>query len=237
MTPPQGRTIDLNADLGEGCPWDEPLLARVTSASICCGAHAGDRDTILRTLRAAKARGVVVGAHPGYPDREGFGRREQNMSTAEVEQIVVSQINDLIALADEAGALIQFVKPHGALYNQAQRDETIAEGILAAIAPMGLPIVGQPRSRIEALANQRGVRFIAEGFADRRYQPDGRLVPRTEPGAILDDPREIEEQVLRLVDEGIATLCIHGDDPRAVALADRVLLILQRAAIEPRSFI
>jgi 5-oxoprolinase (ATP-hydrolysing) subunit A len=231
------RTVDLNSDLGEGCPWDEPLLARVTSASISCGAHAGDRESILRTLRAAKARGVVVGAHPGYADREGFGRREQKMTAQEVERLVREQLDSFTLLAKEAGATVRYVKPHGALYNQAQREEAIAQGVVAAIAPRGLPILGQPKSCIEAIATHAGVRFIAEGFADRRYRADGRLVPRTEPNAILDDPREIEEQVIRLVDEGLATLCIHGDDPRAVALADRVLAILKKAAIATRSFI
>jgi 5-oxoprolinase (ATP-hydrolysing) subunit A len=234
---PPDRTIDLNADLGEGYPLDEPLLARVTSASICCGAHAGDHDTIAATLRAAVVRGVVVGAHPGYSDREGFGRREQTMSSAEVEHLICTQIDTLAAWASEAGASIRFVKPHGALYNQAQRDDAIAAGIVAAIVPLSLPILGQPRSRIESLAIRAGLRFIPEGFADRRYGADGRLVPRSEPGAILDNPQEIEEQVLRLIEEGIATLCIHGDDTRAVALADRVRAILQRAEIVPRSFI
>jgi UPF0271 protein len=234
---PTGRTIDLNADLGEGFPWDEPILARVTSASVSCGAHAGDRETILLTLRAAKERGVVVGAHPGYPDRDGFGRREQAMPAADVAELVRSQVATLAARADDAGVALRFVKPHGALYNQAQREDAIASGIVTALETLGWPVLGQPGSRLEDLARRAGLRFIPEGFADRRYRPDGRLVPRSEPGAILDDPEEIEAQVLRLVDQGITTICIHGDDPRAVGLSDLVRSVLQRARITPRSFV
>jgi UPF0271 protein len=234
---PSGRAVDLNADLGEGCPWDEAILDRVSSASVCCGAHAGDRETSKRTLQAARARGVVVGAHPGYADREGFGRRDQHLSAAEVEQLVRRQVAELAAMAEELGLALRYVKPHGALYNQAQREEAVAEGIIAALAPWGLPVLGQPGGWLEAVARRRGLRFVAEGFADRRYRPDGRLVPRSEPGAILDDPAAIAAQVLRLVEQGIETLCIHGDDPRAVGLADRVRTVLDREGIAVRSFV
>src|SRR4051812_35707267 len=124
------RTIDLNADLGEGCPWDEAILDHVTSANVCCGAHAGDPETILRTLRAARRRGVVVGAHPGYPDREHFGRQERAISRAEVEALVLEQLDDMERWASEVGVPVRFVKPHGALYNQAQRDPEIAAGLV-----------------------------------------------------------------------------------------------------------
>jgi 5-oxoprolinase (ATP-hydrolysing) subunit A len=231
------RTIDLNADLGEGCPHDEELLDRVSSASVSCGFHAGDRASIVRTLRAAKERGVAVGAHPGFADREGFGRRERDISEAEVGRLIVEQFDALAAMAAEDGMTLRFVKPHGALYNQAQRQDEVAEGVVAAMVRLGLPVLGQPGSVLEARAAAAGVRFVAEGFPDRRYRPDGRLVPRTEPGAVLDDPAEVEAQVVRLVGRGgIATLCIHGDDPRAVRNADLVLTALSRNGIGLTSF-
>ncbi|HEV3120430.1 MAG TPA: 5-oxoprolinase subunit PxpA [Isosphaeraceae bacterium] len=231
------KAIDLNADLGEGFPWDEPLLERVTSASICCGAHAGDPALIMRTLRAARERGVVVGAHPGYADRPSFGRRELALSSHEVERLVIEQVQRLEKLAALVGLELKFIKPHGALYNQAQFQEPIASGVISATRRLGLPVLGQPATHLESMARREGLRFVPEGFADRRYLPDGRLVPRTDPRAILDDPEEARAQVLRLVDAGIQTLCIHGDDPRAVALADRVRGMLDQAAIVRRSFV
>jgi UPF0271 protein len=231
------RTIDLNADLGEGSAWDDELLRRVTSASVCCGAHAGDPATIRRTLGLARARGVAVGAHPGFADREGFGRRERAVSPDEVRQLILAQWDDLAALAAAEGVPLRFVKAHGALYNQAQRDDAIAAGVVSAVATLGRPVLGQPGGRLEAMARGAGLAFVAEGFADRRYRDDGRLVPRAEPGAILDDPRAIEAQVLLQVERGtVATICLHGDDPRSVGLADLVLATLRRAGVAVRSF-
>jgi UPF0271 protein len=236
MTSPPRRSIDLNADLGEGFPHDEALLTRVTSASVCCGAHAGDRSTILRTLRTALARGVWVGAHPGFADREGFGRRERPVSAAEVERLILDQVRDLRALAGEIGVALRFVKPHGALYNQAQRQREVAEGVVAALTHLRLPVLGQPASLLAELARDRDVRFIAEGFPDRHYRLDGRLVPRSEPGAVLSDRAAIDAQVARLVAQGVETLCIHGDDPSAVANADTVVAALQRQHIACKHF-
>jgi UPF0271 protein len=231
------RAIDLNADLGEGYPNDAALLARVTSASVACGAHAGDPKIILGTLRDAKPHRVIVGAHPGYADRAGFGRREQSLPAAEVERLIVEQVMDLDNIATEAGLPIRFVKPHGALYNQAQRQDDVAEGVVAALSRLMLPLLGQPASVLEARARDKGVRYITEGFPDRRYRADGRLVPRGEPNSILDDPAEIEAQVVRLVDQGVMTLCIHGDDPRAVANAETIRAILRRHDIALHSFV
>jgi 5-oxoprolinase (ATP-hydrolysing) subunit A len=233
---PTERTVDLNADLGEGFPWDDALLGCVSSASICCGAHAGDAGLVLQTLRTARARGVVVGAHPGYVDRPSFGRREMRMPSSEVAALIVTQLEGIEPLAELAGVRLRFLKPHGALYNQAQREEEVARGVVEAAAARQLALLGQPGSVVEELARLRGVRFVREGFADRRYLSDGRLVPRGQPGAILHDPAEIEAQVINLVDQGIDTLCLHGDDPGAVALAERLVALFQRQGITCRSF-
>src|SRR5947209_3363404 len=154
MTAPRERRIDLNADLGEGFPHDEELLRLVTSASVSCGAHAGDTRSILATLDAAARLGVLVGAHPGYPDREQFGRREQKASADEVERLIVSQFGELADLADGLGLTLAFVKPHGALYNQAQRETEIARGVVAAVRTLRLPVLGLPGGVLQAEAEQ-----------------------------------------------------------------------------------
>lgn len=232
------RSIDLNADLGEGFPNDRALLRLVSSASVCCGAHAGDPLSIRQTLRWAREFGVVVGAHPGYRDREGFGRRERVMPAGHLDLEIAEQIAELTTWGAMEAVPIRFLKPHGALYNQAQREADVARVVLTAALTSNLPLLGQPGTLLESLAGERGVRFVPEGFPDRRYRPDGSLVPRTEPGAVLHDPREIEEQVLRLAEEGrVATLCIHGDEPAAVANADRVRRILENGGIVIRGFL
>jgi 5-oxoprolinase (ATP-hydrolysing) subunit A len=230
-------TIDLNADLGEGFPNDRALLALVTSASICCGAHAGDRDIIRKTLNDARERGVVVGAHPGYADRAGFGRRDQSLVGAEVIDLICSQYAELMYLAREFEIDIVFLKPHGALYTQAQRDINVAGPVVQAAQILKLPLLGQPRSVLEAEAHANRVPFAAEGFPDRRYQDDGSLVPRSQTDAVLKSAVEIEAQVLRLVGEGrVSTLCIHGDDAHAVANAELVRQVLKRHGIFVRPF-
>jgi UPF0271 protein len=231
------RTIDLNADLGEGCPSDAALLARVSSASIACGAHAGDRSTMAATLAEAQRRGVIVGAHPGYADRAAFGRRELRLPPLEVERLIVEQVEVLRSVGSSLGVTIGFVKPHGALYNQAQKEDEVAAAVIAALARLQCPLLGQPGSLLEVRARKAGVRYVTEGFPDRRYRADGRLVPRSDPDAIVHDPAEMEAQVARLVAEGVMTLCIHGDDPRSVANADRVRGILERQGIILRSFV
>jgi 5-oxoprolinase (ATP-hydrolysing) subunit A len=231
-------SIDLNADLGEGCPHDRTLLeGLVTSASVSCGAHAGDAAAIRGTLEHARDHGVAVGAHPGYPDREHFGRREQTMKSDAVTAMILDQAAFLVELAAEVGAAIRFLKPHGALYNQAQREAEIARGVVDAAGELGLPLLGQPGTHLERLASGRGVRYVAEGFPDRRYRDDGSLVPRTEPDAILHDPDEMESHLLRLIAGGrVATLCIHGDDPRAIDNARLVRRILEGQGVAVRSF-
>lgn len=223
--------IDLNADLGEGYLNDARLLELVTSASVCCGAHAGDPETIRATLAAAAARGVVIGAHPGYPDREDFGRRERVIDSADVERLVFKQCVALAALAAEFNLTLRFLKPHGALYNQAQVEEGVARGVLAAARRLSLPVLGQPGGAIARLSKAGGTAFVAEGFPERRYQADGRLVPRSQPDAVLHDPEEIDAQVVRLMRQGLETLCIHGDDVRAPRKAENVRAVLSRNGV------
>lgn len=229
--------IDLNADLGEGFPSDRALLDLVTSASICCGAHAGSDQAIRQTLSDARDRGIVVGAHPGYADREGFGRRDQDLSSDQIEALITQQASDLDRTARQAGVRVRYLKPHGALYNQAQHQENIARGVVAAAAALGLPLLGQPGTLLERLCTERNVRYIAEGFPDRRYRDDGSLVPRSEPKAILVAPEELAAQVVRLVAQRrFATLCIHGDDPRAVPNTQLARQVLENHGIAVRSF-
>ena len=231
------QSIDLNADLGEGFANDRALLELVTSASICCGAHAGSPLVIRETLREAAARGVLIGAHPGYADREGFGRRDQELSTLDAIDLITSQIGVLVNLAAEVGASVRYLKPHGALYNQAQREPQVARAVVATAKKQDWPLLGQPGSVLEAEALDQGVFYVAEGFPERRYRSDGSLVPRSEPGASLHEPDEIEEQVIQLVSEGrFATLCIHGDEPGAVAIAALVRRVLTTRGISVSSF-
>ncbi|MDR3634213.1 MAG: LamB/YcsF family protein [Isosphaeraceae bacterium] len=231
------RSVDLNADLGEGFPNDEALLRRVTSASICCGAHAGDHDTIAQTLSLARRYRVTVGAHPGFADREQFGRREWPVSALAVAELITEQFEALNSMAREHEVSVRFVKPHGALYNQAQRDPSIAEGVIAALLRLAVPVLGQPGGELERFARETGVPFISEGFPERRYGPGGRLVARSEPDAVLHDPFEIGAQALRLVASGVRSLCIHGDDPSAVAKADIVLAALKADGVALRGFL
>jgi UPF0271 protein len=191
---------------------------------------------MLATLADAHARNVVVGAHPGFPDRDGFGRREQSMSAQDVRSMVRAQVELLATFAAEVGCEIRFLKPHGALYNQAQREREIADGVLAAAVDLGLPVLGQPATLFEELAHERGVRFVAEGFPDRRYRPDGRLAPRSEPGAVVQDHAEIGRQAVQLASQGLGTLCVHGDEPHAVRNAEAIRETLQRGGIHIQSF-
>ncbi len=213
-------------------------MQRVSSASICCGAHAGEPASIRQTLRWAADWGVVIGAHPGFADREGFGRRERLATTEDVQILILEQVETLRTLACEVGLPVCFLKPHGALYNQAQIQEPVAQGVLLAAGRLDVPLLGQPGTLLERLAQEQGVRYIPEGFPDRRYRSPVALVPRTEPGASLHDPDEIELQVIRFVEEEkVATLCIHGDEPQAVSNADLVRRILARNGILMRSFL
>jgi 5-oxoprolinase (ATP-hydrolysing) subunit A len=223
--------IDLNADLGEGADTDAELMSLITSANICCGAHAGSPEIMRKTLELAKKHNVTVGGHPGYDDREHFGRRELDLSAQQICSLCVDQIGELMKMAESLCVGVCYMKPHGALYNQANRDEAIADGVIYAAAVFYLPIVGLPNSLLAKKCVN--VPFIAEGFADRRYRADGSLVPRSEPDAFIHSPDEAVTQVERLIrEQGVRTICIHGDNPEAVAFARAV-----RSALLERGFI
>ena len=217
--------IDLNSDMGEGAGADEALLGVVSSANVACGAHAGDPSVMRRTVRAAKAAGVSVGAHPGFPDLAGFGRREMRMAPAEIEDSVIYQVASLAGLAASEGVALAHVKPHGALYNMAAKDAGMAGAIASAIAAVDrrLVMVGLPASALERAAEQAGLTFAAEGFADRAYEADGTLVPRANPGALITDPAAAAAGALRMAREGrVRTICIHSDTPGAAAIGAAV---------------
>jgi UPF0271 protein len=209
--------IDLNCDLGEGAGTDADVLPLVTTANVACGFHAGDPATAFATVVAAAKLGVHVGAHPSFPDREHFGRRDLDRSEQQVYEDLVYQIGALAGIAKACGVALSHVKPHGALYNIACRDDHYAKPVIAATELFSLPLMGLPGSRLEALSAGR-CRYVPEGFADRGYRSDGSLVPRTESGAFVTDPDEAARQALWLARErGVRTLCVHGDNPHALA--------------------
>lgn len=247
-------TIDLNADLGEivgGVPTadDEAMFAVISSANVACGGHAGDAASMREAVVRAERFGVAVGAHPSYPDRGNFGRVAVVIDPAELIATVAQQ---LAALAD-AGADLRYVKPHGALYHAVISDRAQADAVARAIADLSvllgrpLPVLGLP-GEMERAAASVGLPFIREAFLDRGYLPDGSLVPRTQPGALLDDPEWVAERAVRLAREGVvealdgslvradaASLCVHGDSPSAVDMARAVRAALDAARVEVRA--
>lgn len=228
--------IDLNCDLGEGYPFDADLMPLITSANVACGFHAGDALTAHRTLALAVQHRVQAGAHPGFADRENFGRRELHLSEERIYQECVYQVGALIALARAVGGSISHIKPHGALYNMACREEACARPLVAAGEFFGLPVLGLPGSRLERLCQGR-CRFVAEGFADRRHRPDGSLVPRSQPDAFIATPEEAVRQVEWLMRErGVQTICVHGDNPEAVNFISTLRAALTAAGHEVVAF-
>jgi len=240
------RTLDLNADVGEGSQEDARLIPLITSASVACGAHAGDAGIMRETVALAVRHGVAVGAHPGYADREHFGRRPMHLAEDQLIDLVLSQVSRLDAIATSEGAVVTNMKPHGALYNQAEADEDIAAALVEAVRtyPRTLRLVGRAGSALERAARRAGVPFVPEAFADRRYRPDGSLAPRSQPGSLLDDPDAVAAQVRRLIeaheveaDDGsrvpvaFETLCLHGDTPGAARLARRVRQLLTELGV------
>jgi UPF0271 protein len=215
--------LDLNCDMGEleDAAHEAALMEHITSANIACGGHAGDETTMERTARLALARGVRIGAHPGYPDRANFGRVEVPMTCAEIEGAVREQVERLDAVVRRLGAAIVHVKPHGALYNAAVRNEAVARAIGNGVAQWNrrATLFGLAGSPMLDVWREMGMAVAAEAFADRRYEPDGTLRSRKLPDALITDPREAAAQALRFAREGKAqTICVHGDTPHAVEI-------------------
>jgi len=236
MTPPR---VDLNADVGESFgAWKlgqtPELFSHITSANVACGFHAGDPGVMRETVALARQHGVAIGAHPGFPDLAGFGRREMHMAPADVEDMVVYQIGALWAVAAAQGARLQHVKAHGALYNMAARDAALADAIARAVAAVDrtLILVGLRGSEVMRAGERAGLPVANEVFADRAYREDGTLVPRTEVGAVIHDEALVVAQAVRLaaLDE-VDTICLHGDTPGAAQLAAAVRAALATAGV------
>lgn len=238
--------IDLNCDAGEGAGRDADLMPHITSVNIACGEHAGDAHIMRETLDLARLHGVAAGAHPGYPDREGFGRRHLDITPGEIYETVANQVRTLCETAREAGMPVTHVKPHGALYNDAAADPYIARAVVRAVSDVdpNLLLYGLANSRLITEAEQVGLRAVAEAFADRSYEPDGTLTPRSAAGALITDPETAAARVLRMITERAVrtrggadlklhadTVCIHGDAPTAVEIAAAVRAALLEAGI------
>ena len=248
--------IDLNADLGEGFGvWrhgdDDALLGVVTSANVACGFHAGDPSTMRRVCAGAVAAGVAIGAQVSYRDLAGFGRRFIDVPPAELTDDVLYQLAALDGIARAEGGRVGYVKPHGALYNAAVHHEGQARAVVDAVRAYdaGLPVLGLPGSSLLRRAEAAGLRPVPEGFADRGYTPEGTLVPRREPGALVTDPAAVAERAVRMavdgvvtavdgtaVDLAVASICVHGDTPGAVQLARAVRSALEEAGLAPAPF-
>jgi UPF0271 protein len=238
-------SVDLNADVGEGMN-DAELLPYVTSANVACGMHAGDPTTMDQTVLLALTRGVRVGAHPGYPDRANFGRVFVDMPADEIENLIVFQVGALAGFVRSRGGRLTHVKPHGALYHSATEFPDVARSIAEGVRRVGddLMLVGAAGSLLIGAGEDAGLAVAEEAFADRRYRPDGTLVPRGEPGALLIDPDEAAEQAVGLARDGVAiaqdrtripvradTICLHGDTPGAVEIAKRIHELFRSAGI------
>ncbi len=243
--------IDLNSDLGEGANNDAAIMPLVTSANVACGGHAGDERTMRETIALAIRHGVGVGAHPGYPDRASFGRMPQHLDAP----VLVAEIRRQLAALDDAaeteGAAVTHVKPHGALYNRAERDPDVAASIVKAICSWQprATVFASPGSALERAARDAGLRVALEGFADRAYEPDGTLRSRHLAGAVLSDPAAAAAQAVSIVRDGgvravdgtfvalpVDTLCLHGDKPEAAFIAAAVRSALEVAGISVRRF-
>jgi UPF0271 protein len=243
--------IDLNSDLGESFgAWamgmDEEVMKYISSSNVACGWHGGDAEAMIRTVRAAKAKNVAVGAHPGYPDLLGFGRRNMACSPDELYAYTLYQVGALMGVCASEGVELQHVKPHGAMYNQAAKDPGLASAIAKAVKKLGgrIVLMGLANSAFEAAAAEAGVPFASEAFADRGYRADGSLTPRGQPGAFIHDPDEAAARMVKLVREGTVetsdgqvlklqahTICMHGDNPSAVKMAAAVRSALEKNGI------
>ena len=243
--------IDLNSDLGESFGrWtlgnDAELMKSITSANVACGYHAGDPGVMRETVRLACAAGVAVGAHPGFPDLAGFGRRNMAASPGEVEDFVLYQVGALAGIAVAEGVRLQHVKPHGALYNMAIRDRALADAVARAVASVdrSLILFALPNTELYRAGEAAGLRVAAEGFADRAYDADGSLTPRTHPGSVIHSSEEVLERAIRMVQAGIVratngtdipmrvdTICTHGDTPGSHDLTRQLRASLEAAGV------
>lgn len=247
-----GKCVDLNSDLGESfgaytLGLDRDVLRHISSANIACGCHAGDPMVMEKTVGLAKELGVAIGAHPGFPDIVGFGRRQMALSPAEVKNYIIYQVGALEAFAKAANTKLQHVKPHGALYNMAAKDAKLAKAIAEAIAAVNeeLILVGLAGSEMIKAGQQAGLRVASEVFADRGYNRDGTLIARGQPGAMIHDPEEAAIRVIQMVADGTITtadgqeiaicadtVCLHGDSPGAVEMAQTIRIRLEEAGIK-----
>ena len=244
--------IDLNGDVGESygayeIGHDASLIPVLTSANVACGFHAGDPGVMRATVALAREHGTAIGAHPGFPDLAGFGRREMQATAREVEDFVAYQIGALAGIAEAQGIRLTHVKPHGALYNMAARDVVLADAIARATASVdrSLMLFGLPGSQSLDAARRHGLRAVSEAFADRAYRGDGSLVPRSEPGAVIDDADAVVERAVSIARDRVVlaadgtrvaldveTICVHGDTPGAAELAARIRQVLRDAGIQ-----
>lgn len=227
--------IDLNADLGEGVTDDEGLLAVVTSANLACGFHAGDVDTMRAVCDEAATRGVVIGAQVSYRDRDHFGRRQMDVATTVLADWVAEQVDLLWSIASSSGIVVRYLKPHGALYNRVVDDEDQAAAVLAGSG--SLPVLGLPGSAILRLAEVAGRVAVREGFPDRGYTPEGRLVPRDQPDALVEGAAAVARNAVAMARLGeVRSLCVHGDSVGAVQTATAVRTALAEAGAEVQAW-
>jgi UPF0271 protein len=246
--------IDLNSDIGESFGrWtlgnDAEVMRSITSANIACGYHAGDPGVMRETVRMAKAAGVAIGAHPGFPDLAGFGRRNMSATPSEVEDFLLYQIGALAGIAAAEGVRLQHVKAHGALYNMAVRDRPLSEAIARAVVAFdrALILFALPGSQLVRAAEAAGLRVAVEGFADRAYEADGSLTPRDRDGAVIDDVEQVVARAVRMASDGavtsidgrqipmrVHTICTHGDTPRSHELTRALREGLERAGLAIR---
>jgi UPF0271 protein len=244
-------TIDLNCDMGESfgaytIGADAEVMASISSANVACGYHGGDPAVMRRTVRLAREAGVAVGAHPGFQDLAGFGRREMHLAPQEIEDMVLYQIGALSAIAQSEGVRLQHVKAHGALYNMAAKDRAMADAIARAVAAFdrSLILFGLPGSELSRAGAACGLRVASEGFADRAYEPDGSLTPRSRVGAVIHDTEAVVRRAVRMAIDGrvaatdgseivmhVETICTHGDTPGAQALTRALRAGLERAGV------
>ena len=251
------KTIDINSDLGEGFgPWtmgaDAQILSIVTSANVACGGHASDPETMFKTLELARDKGVKVGAHPGFNDLIGFGRRVIPMSPAEIGRMCAAQIGALIGIAAQVGISVSYVKPHGALGNLAARDREVAEAIVNAVQKIDpkLAVLAISGTQSEQAARAAGAPVFSEIFADRGYLSSGQLVPRDQDGAMVHDAAEAAQRLITFLDTGrmpvidgdpiklaAQSICVHGDSPGAVDMAHEVRERLTSHGIQISSFL